>query len=184
MDQNEQIAIKACTAKAKGNYTVTIVDKSNASNQCSRDILVRPVIKNAKLEFRTNFGEHGEKPDQEGKADQGDTADQGGTENQGGTANREDTNTNQNEKLGTLYRLVIKKLETEYGNLRIARTEENGYEANGLCYLNLVDFTRDGKDELMAVCKKENEEHYTGTIYSVQNGNAELIYENDRIPRI
>ena len=58
---------------------------------------------------------------------------------------------------------------------------ENGYEANGLCYLNLVDFTRDGKDELMAVCKKENEEHYTGTIYSVQNGNAELIYENDRI---
>lgn len=86
------------------------------------------------------------------------------------------------------YSTIIDALENEYGSLTIRIIDEpyqqggeQAVEANGLCYLNLVDFTNDGSDELMAVCKKEKEEHYTGFIYIINNGEAELIYENDQI---
>ena len=82
---------------------------------------------------------------------------------------------------GSSYIQVIENLESEYGELRFMAYGEDGYESDGLCYLNLIDFTADGSDELMAVCKKENEDHYTGFIYTIRNGNVELLYRNDQI---
>ena len=82
---------------------------------------------------------------------------------------------------GSSYIQVIENLESEYGELWFMAYGEDGYESDGLCYLNLIDFTADGSDELMAVCKKENEDHYTGFIYTIRNGNVELMYRNDQI---
>lgn len=152
VDTAEEVSISL----PKGDYIVTIVDGSDENNQYHREIKIRASSKNERLEFRTIFGEHEEKPAQEG------------------------TKTDQDIESVALYNQVIEGLESEYGELRIGRYE-GGYEANGLCYLNLIDFTKDGKDELMAVCKKENEEHYTGFIYTIRNGNAELLYENSQI---
>ena len=77
---------------------------------------------------------------------------------------------------------VINTLNSKYGSLRIVQNNREWQnEANGLCYLNLIDFTGDGEDELIAVCKNEDEEHYTGYIYTLNNGKAELIYENPQI---
>ena len=152
VDTAEEVSISL----PKGDYIVMIVDGSDENNQYHREIKIRASSKNERLEFRTIFGEHEEKPAQEG------------------------TKTDQDIESVALYNQVIEGLESEYGELRIGRYE-GGYEANGLCYLNLIDFTKDGKDELMAVCKKENEEHYTGFIYTIRNGNAELLYENSQI---
>ncbi len=83
---------------------------------------------------------------------------------------------------GSYYLQVILEKMKEYGSLRIVHNNgdwEN--EANGLCYLNLIDFTGDGEDELFAVCKSEDEKHYTGYIYTLSNGTAEPIYENSEI---
>ena len=82
------------------------------------------------------------------------------------------------------YSTVINELTDRYGALRMAQTENDGIEtkeANGLCYLNLVDFTRDGENELIAVCKNENEDHYSCFIYQMKDGNPELIFNDDEI---
>ena len=79
------------------------------------------------------------------------------------------------------YSVVINELTDRYGTLRMAQAENNSQEADGLCYLDLIDFTGDGKDELMAVCKNEEEEHYTGYIYQETSGDAELLFEIDQI---
>ena len=77
---------------------------------------------------------------------------------------------------------VIRELASQYGGLHIVQdVGEWKNEANGLCYLNLIDFTGDGVDELFAVCKNEGEKHYTGYIYTIANGSADLIYENPQI---
>ena len=74
---------------------------------------------------------------------------------------------------------IINTLSSQYGSLRIVQNNNDWeHEANGLCYLNLIDFTGDGKEELMAVCKNEDEEHYTGYIYTIKDGSVELLYEN------
>lgn len=66
------------------------------------------------------------------------------------------------------YLEIVNKLFTNYGSLRIVHNKGDWQsEANGLCYLNLIDFTGDGEDELFAVCKNENEDHYTGYIYTL-----------------
>lgn len=80
------------------------------------------------------------------------------------------------------YMNTITALLSKYGSLRIVQGNgEWQNEANGLCYLNLIDFTGDGNDELFAVCKNDDEDHYTGYIYTLNNGKAELIYENPQI---
>lgn len=76
---------------------------------------------------------------------------------------------------------VIEDLIVEYGALRLVETNDDWDEANGLCYLQLVDFTKDGVDELFAVCKNEYEDHYTGYIYTLMNNEAKEIYRNDAI---
>ena len=82
---------------------------------------------------------------------------------------------------GSPYIGVIEKLIDEYGALRLVETNDDWDEANGLCYLQLVDFTKDGVDELFAVCKNEYEDHYTGYIYTLMNNKAREIYRNDAI---
>ena len=79
------------------------------------------------------------------------------------------------------YLTVIDKLASQYGELQIKQKEDNCHEAYGLCFLKLLDFTGDGIDELMCVCKKENEEHYHGFIYTVEHRKTRLIYETDHI---
>ena len=86
------------------------------------------------------------------------------------------------EHLTNPFLSIIDDLATRYGSLRIVQGNgEWQNEANGLCYLNLIDFTGDGNDELFAVCKNDDEDHYTGYIYTLNNGKAELIYENPEI---
>lgn len=87
-----------------------------------------------------------------------------------------------NSYINNEYMNTITALLSKYGSLRIVQNNREWQnEANGLCYLNLIDFTGDGEDELIAVCKNEDEEHYTGYIYTLNNGKAELIYENPQI---
>lgn len=82
---------------------------------------------------------------------------------------------------GSPYVEVIENLIDEYGTLRISETDDNWDEADGLCYLQLIDFTKDGVDELFAVCKNEGDNHYTGYIYTLMNNKAKEIYRNDAI---
>ena len=82
---------------------------------------------------------------------------------------------------GSPYVEVIENLIDEYGTLRIAETDDDWDEADGLCYLQLIDFTKDGVDELFAVCKNEGDDHYTGYIYTLMNNEAKEIYRNDAI---
>ncbi len=79
------------------------------------------------------------------------------------------------------YRAVIGKLSSQYGELQIKTKEQNCHEAYGLCYLKLLDFTGDGIEELFAVGKKENEEHYHGYIYTLEGRKAKCIFETDHI---
>ena len=77
---------------------------------------------------------------------------------------------------------TIDDLVSRYGSLRIVQNNgEWQNEANGLCYLNLIDFTGDGEDELMAVCKNEDEEHYSCFVYQQINNQAKQVFLNEKI---
>lgn len=77
---------------------------------------------------------------------------------------------------------AIKALLDKYGSLRIVQNNSNWEnEVNGLCYLNLIDFTGDGEDELMAVCKNEDEDHYSCFVYQQINNQTTLVFENKQI---
>ena len=89
------------------------------------------------------------------------------------------TKKNDNEN----YISITDKLFKRYGELRIGPwlsevEDPDGIsrEANGVCYLRLLDFDNDGDLELYAVCKNEEDENYTGYIYSPDSG-MEPIFE-------
>ncbi len=79
------------------------------------------------------------------------------------------------------YRDIVDSLVEKYGSLRISHNDTDWKEVNGLCFLKLIDFSGDGRDELMAVCKNEGEEHYSCYIYEEKAGKAELVFEKDYI---
>ena len=119
-----------------------------------------------------------------------------------------DLPTNNNSSPGKdteVYKSIVDDLLKQYGEFRISpwlsKTEDpNGAsrEANGVCYLRLIDFDNDGESELYAVCKNENDEEYIGRVYSAKNGikpifetkvnstlgywnqNIELVRKNDK----
>lgn len=76
------------------------------------------------------------------------------------------------------YLNVLRDLTSRYGKVRITEALDYAWELNGLCYLDLIDFTGDGSDELLAVCKNERDTHYTGYIYTIKNNQASLLYKN------
>lgn len=83
------------------------------------------------------------------------------------------------------YADVIEQLTERYGSLRITSSDcysykdANGKEVEGLCYLKLLDFNMDGTEELLAICKNENECDYTAYIYTIENGSVRCIFQND-----
>ena len=90
-------------------------------------------------------------------------------------------------KTNELYKQVIEKLEKEYGSLEIniCKTDNskagNDYrkEADGLCYLELLDFNNDGVKELLAVAKHMSDEDYTIYVYTIENDSVkELLTSN------
>lgn len=87
----------------------------------------------------------------------------------------------------TDYSQIIEKLEKEYGSLEIniCKTDNskagNDYrkEADGLCYLELLDFNNDGVKELLAVAKHMSDEDYTIYVYTIENDSVkELLTSN------
>lgn len=75
------------------------------------------------------------------------------------------------------YSEVIDALEKEYGPLELNIYESESEqaqvaEANGLCYLELIDFNNDGVEELLAVVKHENDPEYTVIVYTDKNNQA------------
>ena len=87
----------------------------------------------------------------------------------------------------SLYGEVIDKLEAEYGPLDIYAYElsnrpdyESGcVEADGLCYLELIDFNDDGVRELLAVAKHREDEEYTVFIYTIEDGSVNNLITSD-----
>lgn len=85
------------------------------------------------------------------------------------------------------YQNVIEDLTSQYGHFRMTSSNhftyptENGKEANGVCYLNLLDFNRDNSDELIAVCKNDEEYNYTCYVYTMKDGQAKCVFHHDNI---
>lgn len=96
-----------------------------------------------------------------------------------------------------VYLTIIKELTGQYGELRTASWLDevtdpyrNSKEADGVCYLRLLDFDSDGDRELYAVCKNEEEDTYTGRVFSADHGrdpifespvNSELLFHTHAI---
>lgn len=96
-----------------------------------------------------------------------------------------------------VYLTIIKELTGQYGELRTASWLDeatdpyrNSKEVNGVCYLRLLDFDGDGDRELYAVCKNEEEDTYTGRVFSADHGrdpifespvNSELLFHTHAI---
>ena len=87
----------------------------------------------------------------------------------------------------SLYSPIIEEMESEFGAFEIDVNKieeyEDGYcvEANGLCYLELIDFDNDGIQELLAAAKHKNDKEYTVFVYSLENGKAEKLIESDEL---
>ena len=81
----------------------------------------------------------------------------------------------------SLYTHVIENLEEKYGSLRIK--EETDSEnvrrrmANGLCYLDLMDFNNNNIKELIAVCRNDYEHSYHLYIYSIERGQVSCVLD-------
>ena len=78
---------------------------------------------------------------------------------------------------------IVNELFRQYGKLRIVTwlseaedPDRNSKEADGVCYLRLLDFDNDGDLELYAVCKNEEDDQYTGRVYAADHG-MEPIFE-------
>ena len=105
----------------------------------------------------------------------------------------EDTNAtdNNHEKINDSYKNVIDNLENEYGSLALKIHEErysqfndsleNVAEANGLCYLSLIDFNNDGVKELLAVAKHEKDLDYTVMVYTEENNQAVQLFSSTKL---
>ena len=85
----------------------------------------------------------------------------------------------------SVYISVIDSLSKQYGELRttpwLSKVEDPdgiSREVNGVCYLRLLDFDNDGDLELYAVCKNEEDEDYTGRVYSLENGENPIFEES------
>lgn len=79
---------------------------------------------------------------------------------------------------------VIEELTKRYGKLRMKEVDhlnQKAYEANGVCYLSLLDFDEDGIEELFAACKNEEDYGYTGYLYKMSNNNVECVFHNESI---
>ncbi len=86
-----------------------------------------------------------------------------------------------------LYKGVINELKDQYGESRVISNEETGITGlSGLCYLRLLDLNEDGTIELIALCRKENQEDFAITlndyicyVYTVKDGQLVELFAND-----
>ena len=78
---------------------------------------------------------------------------------------------------------LIKRYESTYGSLYF--TDESGWctEARGLCFADLIDFDKNGSDELIVVYRDESlpiMSGYTVEVWTTDsNGKISCVYQND-----
>ncbi len=84
-----------------------------------------------------------------------------------------------------IYLAIAEELLRQYGKCRVRPFQDeirdqnrSAREVNGICYLRLLDFDNDGDNELYAVCKTEQEEDYTGLVYSAEGGRDPIFRES------